>query len=93
MLFQNPIPKNPDRLKKNVEEALQKSLKEASDYKYAPEEFSIVIITGQKGIIRYRNDNFCKTSKYSGEELIGQDRRIINPGCYLNSNPYVCQPD
>jgi PAS domain S-box-containing protein len=57
---------------------LQRSLKEALDYKYALEESSIVAITDQKGVIRYANDNFCKISKYDREELIGQDHRIIN---------------
>ncbi|WP_208022746.1 PAS domain-containing sensor histidine kinase [Flavobacterium jejuense] len=66
--------------RKKGEEELKKILKEISDYKYALDESAIVAITNQKGVITHVNDNFCKISKYSSKELIGQDHRIINSG-------------
>ena len=63
-----------------LEELLQNNFKEISDYKYALDESSIIAITDQTGIIKKVNSNFCRISKYSEEELIGQDHRIINSG-------------
>ncbi len=62
----------------STEEALKRSLKELADLKFALDESAIVAITDQKGIIHYVNDKFCEISKYSREELLGQDHRIIN---------------
>lgn len=59
---------------------IQQKLKEFSAYRYALDEAAIIAITDQKGIIKHVNQNFCNISKYSPEELIGQDHRIINSG-------------
>jgi PAS domain S-box-containing protein len=58
--------------------ALERSLKELADIKFALDQSTIVAITDQRGIITYVNDAFCRIAKYSADELLGQDHRIIN---------------
>jgi PAS domain S-box-containing protein len=64
----------------SVEEQLERTEKEIDDLRHALDNASIVAFTDSKGTITYVNDKFCEISKFSREELIGQNHRIINSG-------------
>lgn len=47
---------------------------------YALDQTALVSITDKRGVITFANDKFVEISKYSREELIGQNHRILKSG-------------
>jgi PAS domain S-box-containing protein len=68
--------------RKLAEEALLKAGAELAAMQTAVSEAAIVAITDVTGKIEQVNDNFVRISKYSREELVGQDHRLLNSGLH-----------
>ncbi|MEK7820282.1 MAG: ATP-binding protein, partial [Pseudomonadota bacterium] len=63
-------------------ERLHGTNRELDFYKYALDHHAIVGITDIQGRIVHANDKFVEISKYSRDELLGQDHRILNSGLH-----------
>jgi two-component system sensor histidine kinase EvgS len=66
--------------RKTAGEQIAKSMKELTDFKAALDHHAIVSATDANGTITHVNEKFCAISKFSREELIGQNHRMINSG-------------
>lgn len=62
---------------KRREEQLADTSITSKNLMYAIDQSATVSITDIKGNIIYVNDRFCQVSKYTKEELIGQNHRIV----------------
>lgn len=59
---------------------IARCLEDYSNLKYAMDASIIIAATNTEGQILYANDKFCELSKYSREELIGKNHRLLNSG-------------
>ncbi|MEJ5995889.1 PAS domain-containing protein [Pedobacter sp. Du54] len=64
-----------EMLKVNLEQRERRS--ELKEYKYALDIASIVSISKVDGTFSFVNENFCKTSKYSLDELLGKQHSLL----------------
>jgi PAS domain S-box-containing protein len=69
--------KNPFKVKGNSKKVLLRLL---DAYQQAVDFNIICSITNEQGKIVYVNNRFCQVSKFSKEELLGQNHRIVNSG-------------
>ena len=77
------LPKPPKPKKDQIAESvsnLEVTTRELYNIRHALDKSAIVAITDQAGIIIHVNEKFCQISKYSKEELLGKNHRIINSG-------------
>ncbi|MGC5327513.1 sensor domain-containing protein [Brevibacillus sp. SYSU BS000544] len=74
-----------ETLLQTIETELHESLVELSEFKRVLDQSTIVAITDLSGVILYANDKFCEISKYTKEELIGENHRMLNSGYHDRS--------
>ncbi|MDY7023016.1 MAG: PAS domain S-box protein, partial [Cyanobacteriota bacterium] len=65
--------------------ALEQSLRNFSDIRFALDQAAIVYTTDTQGKIIFVNEKFCEISKYTQAELMGKTPRIVNSGYHSST--------
>ena len=66
--------------RKLSEEKLNESLRSLAAFNAVLDRACTIATTDVRGTITHANDNFCHSSEYSREELLGQNHRLVNSG-------------
>ncbi len=66
--------------RKKAEKALRDANQREREVMLALNQHTIVAMTDTQGTITFANDKFCDVSKYSLDELLGQNHRMVNSG-------------
>lgn len=69
-------------LRQRSEVREHESRRQLDDVRFALDQSAIVASTDAQGRITFVNDRFCAISRYSREELLGQNHRILNSGLH-----------
>ncbi|MBK6605068.1 MAG: PAS domain S-box protein [Leptospiraceae bacterium] len=70
--------KKSQTLEKTISDKLQRAYIDLQQRQFAIDQHSIIAVTDLSGKIIYVNEKFCKISKFSEQELLGENHRIIN---------------
>jgi len=81
----NSTLKSLKHLVNTTQKELDNSINHLIQYKSALDKSNIVSKTNKEGLIIYANDNFCKISGYSQQELMGSSHNIIRHPTSPNS--------
>jgi diguanylate cyclase (GGDEF)-like protein/PAS domain S-box-containing protein len=65
-----------------AEDRADRAMQALIEKQYAIDQAVIVGITDVKGTITYANENFCRISGYTRDELIGQNHRLLKSGAH-----------
>ncbi|WP_180954068.1 PAS domain-containing sensor histidine kinase [Bacillus sp. M6-12] len=66
-------------------EDLEITLKELADLKKALNEATIFCMTDSNDQITYANEKFCEISKYTKDEVLGEQHQILNSGYHSDA--------
>jgi PAS domain S-box-containing protein len=77
-----PVTPRPAAASRQEVGAGRQSVRDLQDIKHALDQSAIVATTNVQGDITYVNEKFCEISKYSFDELLGRNHRILNSGLH-----------